>query len=160
MCKVIIGLGQYRICGEYKHFEVSPSRWFTALSEKKFQQASLDDKHSTNNTDNGMSETAVEGIAGLSVDIQTTATVTGLPLLTVRQIWAKASELTLCHGQVLCLHQDHHLRVAWLPVKRRKSHTLYPTLLMVDSNVMKVVKFLSSGTFVLTLWLLLKTTRC
>ena len=35
------------------------------------------------------------------MDIQTAAIVTGLPLLTLWQIWAKAGELVLCHGQVL-----------------------------------------------------------
>lgn len=35
VCKAMIGLGQYRICREYQHFEVSPSQWFTALNEKQ-----------------------------------------------------------------------------------------------------------------------------
>ena len=46
-----------------------------------------------------MNKTTSEDLIELSVDIQTA--VTGLPLLTLRQIWAKASELVLCHGQVL-----------------------------------------------------------
>ena len=47
----MIGLGLYRICTEYQHFEVSPSQWFTALNEKQkecfknFQQASVNDNH-------------------------------------------------------------------------------------------------------------------
>ena len=152
----MIGLGQYRICREYQHFEVSPSHWFTALSEKqkesfkKFQQASVDDKQPSDNTDSSLNETTSEGLTELSVNIQTAATVTGLPLLTLRQVWAKASELTLCHGQV-CLHQDHHLSIVWLPVKRRRSHISYHMHLMVDLNVMKLVKHSSRGISVLTL---------
>lgn len=66
VCKSIIGLGQYRICREYQHFEVFPSQWFTALSEKqkesfkkKFQQASVDDKQPSNNAGGSLNETVL-----------------------------------------------------------------------------------------------------
>ena len=92
VCKAMIGLGQYRIWREYQHFEVSPSHWLTVLSEKqkesfkkKFQQASVDDKQPSNNTDGSLNETTIEGITELSVDIQTAATVTGLPLLILQR---------------------------------------------------------------------------
>ena len=102
----MIGLGQYRICREYQHFEVYPSQWFTALNKKqkesfKFQQASVDDKQSSSKNDSRLNKTTSEDLIEWSVDIQTAATVTGLPLLTLREIWAKAGELALCHGQVL-----------------------------------------------------------
>ena len=51
VCKLIISLGQYCLKEEYQHFSVAPSRWFASLSDdqrkdvqKKFQQASVDDR--------------------------------------------------------------------------------------------------------------------
>lgn len=49
--KAIISLGQYTLRDEYQHFSITPSRWFTALSDEqrknaqmKLKQALLDDK--------------------------------------------------------------------------------------------------------------------
>ena len=78
VCKALIGLGQYRICREYEHFEVSRSRWFTALSEKqkenfkkKFQQASVDVKQACYDTQYSFNEVteSSEDPTELSVDI-------------------------------------------------------------------------------------------
>ena len=51
VCKSIIGLGEYCLKEEYQHFSVAPSQWFASLSDdqrkdvqKKFQQASVDDR--------------------------------------------------------------------------------------------------------------------
>ena len=51
VCKSIICLGQYSLKEEYQHLSVVPSRWFTSLSDnqkkdaqRKFQQASVDDR--------------------------------------------------------------------------------------------------------------------
>ena len=49
-CKALLGCGQYKLCEEYRHFGVAPSRWFTAFTDKqkedakgKFQHCSVDD---------------------------------------------------------------------------------------------------------------------
>ena len=121
--KAMITVGQYRICKQYQHFEVAPSRWFTALSEKqkvelrkKFQQASVDDVQAGSNVvfaqsqfkdiSNEVSEcdeVNESNIAAtqLFVDIQTAASITGLPTLVLQQIWAKVSELILSTSQTL-----------------------------------------------------------
>ena len=73
VCKSIIGLGQYSLKEEYQHLSIAPSRWFTALSDdqkkdaqRKFQQASVDDKQDFSSVDDGQNFTSLDDGQGFS----------------------------------------------------------------------------------------------
>ena len=121
--KTIIGLGQYSLREEYQHFSVTPSRWFTALSDDqkknaqiKLQQVSVDDKQafSFDLADNNIisddniddcdlstdknkqledNEQQQSYCSVLPVDLSKASQITGLPTLLLRQMWSKAADL-------------------------------------------------------------------
>ena len=102
-CKPLLGCGQYKLCDEYRHLAVAPSRWFTALTDKqkedmkrKFQRCPV----ATNSTMAEFLEDGSNNAIELSVNIELAVEVTGLPTLVVQQIWAKAVELLSSKGHV------------------------------------------------------------
>ena len=73
ICKLIIGLGQYSLTEKYQHLSIASSRWFTALSDdqkkdaqRKFQQASVDDKQDFSSVDDGQNFTSLDDGQGFS----------------------------------------------------------------------------------------------
>ena len=83
--KAIVGIGQYVLKDEFQHFKVSSSTWFS-LSEcqrkvhiDKFDHASVDNK-SCCTADTFLELTDPQ----LSVDIVTASTLTGLPVLVLK----------------------------------------------------------------------------
>lgn len=119
-----MGIGQYVLKDEFQQFKISSSTWFS-LSEcqrkvhiDKFEDASLQSKLCCT------SDTVLEFTdPELSVDIGTTSTLTGLPVLVVKNLWSKSYELIL-DGKVMKSPDAVTSRIV-ASFSRRKPHFVY-----------------------------------
>ena len=90
--RAVIGRGKFRFKEEYKHLEVSESKWFKMNPEQRQVHLQKVAKTAVSTGRHGESDDIVTPLS-LSLDVESVAESVSIPLSCLQGIWGKATEL-------------------------------------------------------------------